>query len=529
MLSCSNSSVNTAVKPPVPLSVWASGVGMNSIRVGWVRILGATSYTVLRSASDSGTFSFVKTVVPDSFVDTGLVAGNLYYYKVVASNNFGSDTSSPVYSTTAIPSDLAAIGTSSSGISVNWALIPGAASYNVYRSFSDTGAFAAVGTVSIDTFIDTGLKAGTIYYYKIGAANGSQESPLSASINAITVPAMPMGLAATAVSSVSIMVVWPPVAGAKSFKVYRSTTNDTGSYAAVGIVTADTIIDSGTADTSLSPSTLYYYKVTALDTSGESGQSAPASATTNRAAPLGVMVAGATSDSITVIWKSFPYDAPITSYKVYRSGSASGSYSIVATLSGAADTSFTDTGLSAGTQYYYKITAVGDSGESGPSVSVNATTVPAVPLNVVATGVSKTSIVVTWPVVQGATYYAIYRDTTDTGSSPLRIGPLTAGTFTDTGLDTGKTYYYRVSASNLWGESGMSALTSANTLLTGVLRPLSGDMMFALRDKERDTVQFLQGFSARCSFDVMNGAFMIRHTSINSVSPRTVYGTLRVT
>jgi len=468
---------------------------MNSIRVGWVRILGATSYTVLRGASDSGTFSFAKTVAPDSFVDTGLVAGNLYYYKVVASNNFGSDTSSPVYSTTAIPSNVAAIGVSSSAISINWAVMPGAATYNTYRSLSDTGAFAAIGTVSIDTFVDTGLEAGTIYYYKIEAASGSQESRLSTPITAITIPAMPVGLMATAVSSVSIMVVWPPVAGAKSFKVYRSATNDTGSYVAVGTVTADTIIDSGTADTSLSPSTLYYYKVTALDTSGESGQSAPASATTNRAAPLGVMITRVTSDSITVIWKSFPYDTPTISYKVYRSGSGSGPYSVVGTVSDTTET-FTDTGLSAGTQYYYKITAVGDSGESGPSVTVNATTVPTVPVNVVATAVSKTSIVVTWTTVQGATYYAIYRDTTDTDSNPLRIGAPSTGTFTDTGLDTGKTYYYRVTAGNSSGESGMSIPASATTLLTGFLRPVSGDVMLALRAEEWDTVQFLDGFSA---------------------------------
>ena len=51
-------------------------------------------------------------------------------------------------------------------------------------------------------------------------------------------------------------------------------------------------------------------------------------------------------------------------YTVYRSSSSNGSYKLVGTTS---STSFTNTGLSANTTYYYKVTAANSYGTSGYS------------------------------------------------------------------------------------------------------------------------------------------------------------------
>ena len=71
-----------------------------------------------------------------------------------------------------------------------------------------------------------------------------------------------------------------------------------------------------------------------------------------------------------------------TSYKVMRGSSAIGPFSAVA--SGLTSTNYVDRGLTAGATYFYRVSAVNDSGESPPSppISVTIGTVPLTPTNV---------------------------------------------------------------------------------------------------------------------------------------------------
>ncbi len=84
-------------------------------------------------------------------------------------------------------------------------------------------------------------------------------------------------------------------------------------------------------------------------------------------APGGVS-ASASGNTITVSWNEVTNAA---SYKIYRAASSSGTYSSVGTTT---STSYSDSGLSYSTAYYYKVSAVNDSGEGSKSSSVSATT-----------------------------------------------------------------------------------------------------------------------------------------------------------
>jgi len=95
--------------------------------------------------------------------------------------------------------------------------------------------------------------------------------------------------------------------------------------------------------------------------SGGSGTSAPS-------APTGVMVAAASSSSISVSWNSV---SGATGYYIYRSSTASGTY---AQAGSSTSTSYTNTGLSASTAYYYKVAAYNSAGTSSQSSYVSATT-----------------------------------------------------------------------------------------------------------------------------------------------------------
>src|SRR6185436_18030466 len=102
-----------------------------------------------------------------------------------------------------------------------------------------------------------------------------------------------------------------------------------------------------------------------------------------------------------------------TSYNIYRSTTSGGETLI---QSGVTTTTFTNTGLTNGTTYFYQITAVNGAGESTRSSEVSATpqappVAPAAPTGVTATP-GNAQVVLNWTAVTGATSYNIYRSTT---------------------------------------------------------------------------------------------------------------------
>jgi hypothetical protein len=70
-------------------------------------------------------------------------------------------------------------------------------------------------------------------------------------------------------------------------------------------------------------------------------------------------------------WSASTGSAPIT-YDVYR-GTSSGGEGTTPIATGLTTTSYTDTGLSGGTTYYYKVSAVNSAGASSESTEVHAT------------------------------------------------------------------------------------------------------------------------------------------------------------
>jgi hypothetical protein len=64
----------------------------------------------------------------------------------------------------------------STSISLTWTSVSDAAEYRVYRSNSSEGPYSQVGSPASPSFEDTGLEAGTAYYYRVTAYNAGGES-----------------------------------------------------------------------------------------------------------------------------------------------------------------------------------------------------------------------------------------------------------------------------------------------------------------------------------------------------------------
>ncbi len=131
-------------------------------------------------------------------------------------------------------------------------------------------------------------------------------------------------------------------------------------------------------DTGLTDGTTYYYKVAAVNSVGVSSQSAevsaePVAAGTAPAAPTGLNAAA--GDTQAMLTWSAP-SGPVAGYNLYRA-TASGAEGGTPYKTGIGGTSFTDTGLTDGTTYYYKVAAVNSVGTSALSAEASAKPVAA--------------------------------------------------------------------------------------------------------------------------------------------------------
>jgi hypothetical protein len=90
--------------------------------------------------------------------------------------------------TPAPPAGLTAFSISSSQIDLSWPASAGATGYNVWRSTNSGGPYTNVAGSAVTSYSDTGLAAGTTYYFVVTAFNGGGESTNSTVASASTVP-----------------------------------------------------------------------------------------------------------------------------------------------------------------------------------------------------------------------------------------------------------------------------------------------------------------------------------------------------
>jgi len=190
---------------------------------------------------------------------------------------------------------------------------------------------------------------------------------------------------------------------------------------------------------------------------GSYGANGKGGGTAPPAPPTGLM-ATAGNAQISLSWS---VSTGATLYYVKRATSSGGPYT---QISSPAATTYTDTGLTNGTEFFYVVSAYNSAGPSANSAEVNATPTappvpPPAPANLQATA-GNAQVSLTWNASAGATSYHLRRSTTN-GSGYTQIAAPTAANYVDTGRTNGTTYYYVVTALNSAGESAISAQASA--------------------------------------------------------------------
>ena len=206
-------------------------------------------------------------------------------------------------------------------------------------------------------------------------------------------------------------------------------------------------------------------------TTVSAGATATVSITTNSSttAPGAPSLTSATAGngSVALTWNAPTSNggSSITGYNVYR-GTSAGNEGLLTSVGNV--TSWSDTALTNGQTYFYKVAATNGLGTGTPSNEMSATptgpTLPGAP-NLTAATAGVASVALTWtaPAATGGltvTNYKVYRATSAGGETLLTtLGNVTS--WTNSGLTNGTTYYYTVTASTSAGEGAQSNERSA--------------------------------------------------------------------
>ncbi len=257
-----------AAAPAAP-SVTAGNSSTGKPRLTWKAVSGAVSYRIYRSESRGTGYSLLGTTSSTSYVNTGAAAGKTYYYRVKAVNRDGmasgySNIVSGKAKAAAPAAPSVTAGNSSTGKPrLTWKAVSGAVSYRIYRSESRGTGYSLLGTTSSTSYTNTGAKAGKTYYYRVKAVNrdgmASAYSNIVSGKATLPAPVLNIGLS---VSSGKPMLAWDAVPGATSYRIYRSTSRDSG-YSLLATTTSTSYVN-----TSAAKGTTYYYRVKACNAAG---------------------------------------------------------------------------------------------------------------------------------------------------------------------------------------------------------------------------------------------------------------------
>jgi fibronectin type 3 domain-containing protein len=200
---------------------------------------------------------------------------------------------------------------------------------------------------------------------------GGTTAKFSQSGNIPTPPATPSGLVATAAGTSSINLTWSDNSTNETSFVLMQSSSAGGIYNKLITIPANT---TSYTDTGLGSSATYYYKIQAANAGGNSSWSNTASATTATsgppAAPAALSATALGCNTVVLTWTD--KSANETGFDLRRSTSSSGTYVTIATLP-ANTITYSNTGLTKGKKYYYKIRSVNSSGNSAWSNTASAT------------------------------------------------------------------------------------------------------------------------------------------------------------
>lgn len=321
-----------------------------SVKLGWTKVAGATSYNLFRreiysNGTRGGWTSLgAASATATTYFDETVVSGKHYEYTVRAVK--GKDESAVCRYATIYYYEAPKVNAVSAvgGVSVTWNAVSGAETYRVYRKYNGESSWTYIATVNKNTpkYLDKAANTGRNIDYTVRAfsSNGSStfvakrcayvETPILTSVS-------------NAVNGVSVK--WNEVKGATGYRVYRRGAGVT-SWTYLGTVKTPSYIDTKATSGNYWRYTViteFYQVRSGFDTNGLYLKYVA----TPKLTGISNQTAG-----VNIKWNTV---GGATGYRVYRRGAGQTTW----TYLGAVQTAtFTDKNVVKGSYYRYTIRAV---------------------------------------------------------------------------------------------------------------------------------------------------------------------------
>ena len=459
------------VAPALPSALRARSVRPGQVDIAWSDNSGNESGFTIERSTDGVNFSEIASVGAGalSYSDFTVAARTTYSYRVRAYNSSGVSGYSNVAMVTTssgpqAPSGLQAVARSGYQVDLSW--IDASDDETAFRVERSTDGINFMLLVSPDantrSYSDLTVRSGTSYYYRVAAQN---DDGISAFSNVVIVatpavaPRPPSGLEASAITRSEIILSWRDNSDNEDgFRIERA--RDGGDFVEIASVDPDiSVYVDQPADT-----TPFQYRVRAFNGIGTSSPSNVAAATT--AVPLpqspGNPVATFAGGQVTLNWSDASDNEQ--GFRIDRSENGF-DYVEIATL-GANATSYVDSTVKLGTNYYYRIRAFNMAGPSGPVLALVST--PAVmlqaPGGLTATAITTQQVNLEWvDNSSGESGFRIERATGGDAYAVIGNAGANFHNFYDVTASATTTYTYRVAAFDMFGDSAYSNLATVTT------------------------------------------------------------------
>ena len=341
----------------------------------------------------------------------------------------------------------------------------------------DCNSFAEVSRSpygpTADSHTETGLTANTTYRFRVKTVSAAGSSDYLTSSNITTLLLPNTSISTTGTTSTSISISWTVQDTASTgVEIQRCAGTDCTSFANVFGSPLTTPATSYT-ELGLTENRIYRLRIRTVTDSIKSDWLTTSNISTLPEAPTTISLSGNSSSGLVINWVD--KSSSETGYQIQRcAGAACTTFAdIPASPLQASVITYTDTGLTTGIVYRYRVRAISSTGNSDWITSNDTSTLPAAPTALVVSSLTDTAITFTW--TDNATselFYEVQRclghgcsNFIVASGSPL---PANAVSYSATGLTPNTHYSFRVRAVSAVGSSDWLTLTNS---LTGPTAP----------------------------------------------------------
>lgn len=350
------------LRPPVVSS-------SSSAKLTWSDVSGEESFVVERRIGENGIWVEIGTTKAGitNFTDDSLSIGTDYFYRVKAVNGTLVSAKSTIqklfFGVPSTPLNVQATALSASAIKVTWGDVANETAYSLERRKGASGTWVKVVDLLSDTtsYLDKDLTFGTEYRYRVRATNVLGNSPYSEVSTARTqtpLPEIPSFHSYWTVGGTSVTITWSRSLYASTYTLQRKSSES--DWESIG-----TTLPGKTSfvDNSVEPLTRYSYRLRANNSTGSSNYSEDKTITTKALPrpeiPYWFDARAESASEIRLTWQDLKNE---DGYRLERKIDTQ-PWETVATL-GSNVVIYTDSGLTEGVEYLYRLVAFNSSGDS---------------------------------------------------------------------------------------------------------------------------------------------------------------------